>query len=83
MAATRLNRDGPAWAGCLGGLGQFRTGGIEEFHALGDLRHGVVPMVFILDAEGAVEVLALELRHLGFDIAHAGEIGRASCRERV
>ena len=69
-------RAGPVLAGGeLRRLGQFRAGGVEELHALGDLGHRVIPVVFVFHAERAVEMLALELGHLGFDVPDTGAPG--------
>jgi len=62
----------------LRGLDQLGASGIEELHALRNLGHRVVPVIFVFDAECAVESLTLELRHLGLDVAHAGAQG-TSC----
>ena len=56
-------------------LDQRRAFRIEELHALGELREIVVPVVFVFDAEGAFEVLALEFCHHSFCVAHARSPG--------
>src|ERR1041384_6726670 len=71
-------RRSPTWRASSFGCAPFRPDlfvaraeAPDKPDALGDLRHGLLPVVFVFDGNVALEVLALEFAEDGGNVGHS------------